>query len=238
MEAMPELEAARAKISSTYIATKSDCGAHTVTFQPLLTRQSEDRIVTESWEIHGQRWIFLAVCDGSFHHYNLRLTTLTGILAGIGGIYAAQNVATNLPNRIRESLIEVLGNFCEGPPDRKHFAEAKRPIASMLTEVIQTFDAQLGQAVQDICPRPEDLTSEKRQALIEEHRETILSAFNATTLSGALLNVTHGLMWAIGVGDSTIGMLGFCRCKGVVLMDATSQLSRQSTMTGSDVPNG
>ncbi|RPD58356.1 protein serine/threonine phosphatase 2C [Lentinus tigrinus ALCF2SS1-6] len=185
---MSELEAARAKIQSTYIATKTDFGAHTVTFQPLLTRQSEDRLVTECWEIQGQKWIFLAVCDG------------------IGGYYAAQSVVANLPGRIREALIEVLESLPKQPLDRKGRAEAKQPISSMLVEVIKTFDAQLGQALQDICPRPEDLTPAQRQTLISEHGETILSAFNVTTLSAALVNATLGFMWAIGVGDSTVAL--------------------------------
>ncbi len=61
---MSDLETARANVRSLCIATKTAFGAHTVTFQPLLTRQSEDRLVTECWEIQGQKWLFLAVCDG------------------------------------------------------------------------------------------------------------------------------------------------------------------------------
>ncbi|KAI0711971.1 protein serine/threonine phosphatase 2C [Cerioporus squamosus] len=185
---MSELETARANVLSLCVATKTDFGAHTVTFQPLLTRQSEDRLVTESWEIQGQKWLFLAVCDG------------------IGGCYASQNVAANLPACIRDGLVGVLEKAIHKPLDRENVAETEPSISSMLVDVVITFDDKLGQALRNICPRPRDLSTEQREALMDKHRDIILSAFNATTLSAALVNVTHGFMWAVGVGDSTIAL--------------------------------
>jgi pyruvate dehydrogenase phosphatase len=41
-------------------------GVHAVSFQPMLSRVNEDRVVTENWDIGGQTWLFLAVCDGQF----------------------------------------------------------------------------------------------------------------------------------------------------------------------------
>ena len=56
-----------AKLVSLCIGTKlEEAGVHTVTFQPLLSRVNQDRVVTESWDISGQTWLFLAVCDGEF----------------------------------------------------------------------------------------------------------------------------------------------------------------------------
>ncbi|TFK93948.1 protein serine/threonine phosphatase 2C [Polyporus arcularius HHB13444] len=185
---MSDLETARANVRSLCIATKTDFGAHTVTFQPLLTRKSEDRLVTECWEIQGQQWLFLAVCDG------------------IGGCYASQNVAANLPGRIRDGLVGVLEKTVRKHLDRGNVAETEPSISTMLVEVVLAFDDNIGQALRDICPRPRRLSPEQRESLIEEHKNIIFSAFNATTLSAALVNVTHGFMWAIGVGDSTIAL--------------------------------
>jgi pyruvate dehydrogenase phosphatase len=42
---------------------------HTVTFQLLKSRVNQDRVVTEKWDIGGQTWLFLAVCDGKFRFY-------------------------------------------------------------------------------------------------------------------------------------------------------------------------
>jgi hypothetical protein len=35
-------------------------------FQPMLSTVNEDRAVTENWDIGGQTWLFLTVCDGQF----------------------------------------------------------------------------------------------------------------------------------------------------------------------------
>lgn len=58
------LDALRERLSAFYTAAVSDTGAHTVTFQPFLGKKIEDRVVAEEWVISGQRWVFLAVCDG------------------------------------------------------------------------------------------------------------------------------------------------------------------------------
>jgi len=39
-------------------------GVHMVSFQPLESRVNQDSLVTEKWDIGGQTWFFLAVCDG------------------------------------------------------------------------------------------------------------------------------------------------------------------------------
>ena len=64
---METLEQLRRKLVSLCIGTElEEAGVHTVTFQPLLSRVNQDRVVTESWDISGQTWVFLAVCDGEF----------------------------------------------------------------------------------------------------------------------------------------------------------------------------
>ena len=60
---MATVETLRARLSAFYTA-KVISGAHSVTFQPRLSKNIEDRVVTEEWDLLGQRWIFLAVCDG------------------------------------------------------------------------------------------------------------------------------------------------------------------------------
>jgi hypothetical protein len=63
---METLEQFRSKLVSLSVGTKLDEGVHTVTFQPLKARVNQDRVMTEKWDIGGQTWLFLAVCDGEF----------------------------------------------------------------------------------------------------------------------------------------------------------------------------
>lgn len=65
MSNLRDLEARRA-ISEGYVAYESaSLGVHTVTFQPKgKVDANEDRIVTDIWDLHGQRWLVLAVFDG------------------------------------------------------------------------------------------------------------------------------------------------------------------------------
>ena len=63
---METLEQLRRKLLGLCIGTKSKEGVHAVTFQPLLSKINEDRVVTKSWDINGQMWLFLAVCNGEF----------------------------------------------------------------------------------------------------------------------------------------------------------------------------
>ena len=62
---MEKLEQLRTKLVSFCVGTKlEEEGVHTVTFQPMLSRINEDRVVAENWDVGGQTWLFLAVCDG------------------------------------------------------------------------------------------------------------------------------------------------------------------------------
>ena len=62
---METLGQIRGQLLSLCIGTKLEGeGVHTVSFQPLESRVNQDRLVTEKWDIGGQTWLFLAVCDG------------------------------------------------------------------------------------------------------------------------------------------------------------------------------
>ena len=66
---METLEQLRGKLVNLCIGMKlEEEGVHTVSFQPLKSRINQDRVVTEKWDIGGQTWLFLAVCDGEFYH--------------------------------------------------------------------------------------------------------------------------------------------------------------------------
>lgn len=61
----PRVIEARRRISEGYIACKSPVHGDTVTFQPKgKIDANEDRLVTETWDICGQRWLAGAVFDG------------------------------------------------------------------------------------------------------------------------------------------------------------------------------
>jgi hypothetical protein len=72
---METLEQLRSKLMNLCIETKlEEEGVHTVSFQPLKSRINQDRLVTERWDIGGQTWLFLAVCDGKFVSHALQVT--------------------------------------------------------------------------------------------------------------------------------------------------------------------
>lgn len=55
----------RARLGQCWTSTRLDSLAvQTVSFQPKHTKVNQDRLVTEEWKIAGQKWLFLAVCDG------------------------------------------------------------------------------------------------------------------------------------------------------------------------------
>ena len=62
---MENLEQVRSKFMGLCIGTKlEEEGVHAVTYQPLKSRVNQDHVVTEKWDMGGQSWLFLAVCDG------------------------------------------------------------------------------------------------------------------------------------------------------------------------------
>ncbi len=63
---MSTFEALRERLAPFYTSTVTDSGIHSVIFQPYLGKkvEPEDRVVTHEWNILGQCWTFLVVCDG------------------------------------------------------------------------------------------------------------------------------------------------------------------------------
>ncbi|KAI0749458.1 protein serine/threonine phosphatase 2C [Daedaleopsis nitida] len=179
------LDTLRERLSAFYTATVSDTGAHTVTFQPFLGKKIEDRVVAEEWIISDQRWIFLAVCDGH------------------GGTSTVEHTANTLPGRIRSALTAIVQDDLQNQFDRTNVAEAEPIISAMLTREVEALDAEIGKRVQSLCPDPTALTEEQVRALFQEHPDELLRAFAGTTLSAALINITHRLVWGLGVGDSS-----------------------------------
>jgi hypothetical protein len=78
---MATLEEVRRKLTGMCMGTKlEEEGVHAVTFQPMPSKVNQDRLVTEQWNIDGQTWLFLAVCDGEPCSISLRDVTLIATL--------------------------------------------------------------------------------------------------------------------------------------------------------------
>ncbi|KAJ7640772.1 protein serine/threonine phosphatase 2C, partial [Mycena polygramma] len=172
------LDEARKRLSAKCFSTElENLGVHTVTFQPLLSRRNEDRVVTEFWDIKGNTWLFLAVCDGH------------------GGTTTAEYTAGVLPKRIHSLVSELdLANIDDSAISKK------------LKRKVVNFDKSIGEDLKRICPDPKSLTEEDARALIAKHPEIIERAYYGTTFSAAVINITLKTMWTIGVGDSTVGL--------------------------------
>ncbi|EIW57414.1 uncharacterized protein TRAVEDRAFT_125324 [Trametes versicolor FP-101664 SS1] len=177
---------ARRLIREGYIAYQSaSLGVHTVTFQPKgEVDANEDRIVTDIWNLHGQRWLLLAVFDGHI------------------GSAAVQYTSQAFPAAIRTGLQEFIANIV-GPLDRSNITAHQAQVTKIIQKAIMKFDNDLGDAVRELCPRPEELTEEQARCLIAEHREILERAFHGTTMAFTLINVDQRFMWAAGVSDST-----------------------------------
>ncbi|KAI0360004.1 protein serine/threonine phosphatase 2C [Trametes cingulata] len=179
---------ARHKIGRAYIGGKSNIhNVHTVTFQPKGIATTQDRVVMDRWEIYGQYYLFLAVFDGH------------------SGSRAAHYTSEMLPTRIRRKLRAFIHNV-GGKLDRENIAQNEPKVTDLLKREIQEFDKSIGDALQQICPRPWELTEEQARHLIQEHEEVIQRAFSGTTVALAIINLNQRFMWAVGVGDSTVGL--------------------------------
>lgn len=124
-------------------------------------------------------------------------------ILGHGGTATAEYTASKLPKRIRHALLDLIR--AHDGLDRENVEQADISVSKMLQTEIRTFDKSIGQAVKKLCSNPAELTEEQARALVAEHSEVLQRAWCGTTLAAALINVTHRFMWAIGVGDSTVG---------------------------------
>lgn len=99
--------------------------------------------------------------------------------------------------------------------DRVNVDIHKAGMAAMIADTIEDFDRQIGDALRDICPRPEELTEEEARRLIADHKDIVERAFSGTTVALALVNFDEQFMWAAGVGDSTVGKRAHPYLRGV-----------------------
>ncbi|TFK93950.1 protein serine/threonine phosphatase 2C [Polyporus arcularius HHB13444] len=189
---MASFEEVRAKLvhycSSTKVEVGQGAQVHAVTFQPLASRRNEDRLVMRELVVHGQEWLLLAVCDGHC------------------GSSAARYTTSHLPSRIRSMLEHLAGTDLQGRLDRKHLSENADFISSELRRCVNDFDRELGHVVETICPNPTQLTQKQACSIVKEYPDALARACSGTTLAAALVNLTHRLMWAINVGDSTVAL--------------------------------
>ncbi|KAI0368696.1 protein serine/threonine phosphatase 2C [Pilatotrama ljubarskyi] len=183
------LDAATRRIASKCICgTSVSLNVQTVTFQPRDNAVNQDRVVAELWIIQGDRWLFLAVFDGRF------------------GPVTVEYTANTLPTLLRRRLRTFLDHELQNKLDRTNIHQYEFSITALIKKEIEGFDQAIGEALQRICPKPEELTEEEARRLVEEHGDIVSRAFEGTTLAFALVNVEQRFMWAATVGDSTVAI--------------------------------
>ena len=109
-----------------------------------------------------------------------------------------------LPLQIRTALHLLIQDHLHGRLDRSNIGLGEQ-VSLTLRQEIERFDLNIGKAVKNLCRKPHNLTEEGARALIQEHSDTLQRAFCGTTLAAALVNIMEKLLWAVGVGDSTVG---------------------------------
>ena len=208
---MPALDELREKIGRCSSSRKMDISnggeVHAVTFQPLATRQNQDRLVVHEFQIHGQAWLLLAVCDGEFFAPSPSYMHLESrpIAVGHGGASTARYTASHLPSRISTYISRIVASGLRGRRDRRTMLRKASMISSELRRCVKDFDRELGHVVQTICPEPAQLSGEQACGLVQEYPDALWRAYAGTTLAAAVVNLDNRIMWTINVGDSTIG---------------------------------
>ena len=82
--------------------------------------------------------------------------------------------------------------------------------SALLSEEIEKFDWEIGEAVTTLCKDPRKLSEANARLLIETHSEVLSWAYHGTTLTVALINNTQEDLWVANVGDSTVGESADC----------------------------
>ena len=120
-----------------------------------------------------------------------------------------------MPGRIHAAL-QTLCSPTDGldPNVKEQFQES---ISALLSEEIERFDREIGEAVTILCKDPRKLTGAQARLLIEKHAETLSRAYHGTTLTVALINLTREGLWVAGVGDSTV-----CEYGQIEILDLNS----------------
>ena len=125
--------------------------------------------------------------------------------AGHAGTRTSEYTAKELPKRIHGALSAMVQGELRNGLNRGNVVEVAPLISDLLAREVEAFDAELGERVKAICPDPSALTEEDARAIIQENFEPLMLAWSGTTLAAALVNVTLRCVWAISVGDSSVG---------------------------------
>ncbi|KAF5379045.1 hypothetical protein D9615_006038 [Tricholomella constricta] len=181
---MSPLDDARAALLQKCDTTTFPGGIHAVSFQPTPTKANEDRYVVQEWDdISGPPWLFLAVLDGH------------------GGTDTVDYTANNLPSFLRDALRLRLASSVSVNPDE---------VSSLLRSQIEKFDHEIGEAVKNLCPKPEEFEDDFARKLVNGPDSDIFRrAYAGTTLAAALIDGHKKHLWAIGLGDSSVVLLNF-----------------------------
>ncbi|KZV70268.1 protein serine/threonine phosphatase 2C [Peniophora sp. CONT] len=179
------LDTAREVLAKYYKATEPFSGVHTVTFQPLASKSSQDRVVSQQWEIAGHKWLFLAVFDGH------------------AGEAAVDYTVQELPGRLQAAVSALPAEQLS----REAVLADSNAIASLLTNEVEKFDASLGDAVKAICADPAALTEEEGKAVAKDNVDIIQRAQHGTTVAVAIVNPAAQLLWSVGLGDSVVQLV-------------------------------
>lgn len=89
--------------------------------------------------------------------------------------------------------------------DRLNCDAAEPVVSSMLEEEVLACERRLVQSVSSICPENRNLTEDDARGLFQRHGEEITRAKCGTTISLALVAVEEHFMWAVNVGNSSVG---------------------------------
>ncbi|OJT07286.1 [Pyruvate dehydrogenase [acetyl-transferring]]-phosphatase 2, mitochondrial, partial [Trametes pubescens] len=123
-----------------------------------------------------------------------------------GGPETSEYTAKYLPRHLAATVERSIGKHFGGRLDHTNIHEAEPVITAMLKREIVRFDWIIGRAVIDVYPDPRTLSEEEALRLIDEHKEAFARAMHGTTLTVAVVDIAHRVMWAAGVGDSTIAL--------------------------------
>ncbi|KAH9945334.1 protein serine/threonine phosphatase 2C [Epithele typhae] len=189
---MSSLDELRKRLARYYscsnVAFSRGVRVHSATFQPLASRQNQDRLVVQRYHIRGQEWLVLAVCDGH------------------GGASTARHTASHLPNRLRATIERTLSVGWRGKLDRENMLKKSANVTAELRRCVREFDRELGEVVRTVCPDPTALTENQTRGIVLEYGDVLWRACAGTTLAATIVNVDYRLMWAINVGDSTVAL--------------------------------
>jgi pyruvate dehydrogenase phosphatase len=127
---------------------------------------------------------------------------------GHGGIKTADFTARSLPGHIYVAL-QALNRLPDGlNPKGNH--EYHDRVSALLSEEIEKFDREIGEAVTTLCKDLRKLSEANAQLLIKTHSEVLSRAYHGTTLTVAQIDNTQEDLWVANVGDSTVGESADC----------------------------